>query len=316
MEKRGDSLYQVEYIDGRELRNHVFDIVIGSGTKGQSFLYWGDHKLFQHPMTYFTEAGQWSNSPGYPNKVMFQKPVTARCLECHVTYINVLSDTSRVQEEFDRKKILYGVDCEKCHGPAAQHVSFHTQNTTVSDPRFIVNPGGLTRQQNLDLCALCHGGGFLKKTGPSFGFSAGDTLANHFAWDTINNRSAYLDVHGNQFGLMMRSKCFKQTTTLTCGSCHDPHKNERGNLAVFSQRCMSCHDVKHGNFCKLQTVSADILKRNCIDCHMPKQPSRSIVVQLQDSPVPAASLLRTHFITVYPDQSKAFINMMKLADQQ
>jgi hypothetical protein len=46
MEKRGDSLFQVEYINGRERRNHVIDIVIGSGAKGQSFLYWGGNKLY------------------------------------------------------------------------------------------------------------------------------------------------------------------------------------------------------------------------------------------------------------------------------
>lgn len=311
MEKRGDSLYQVEYIDGRERRNHVFDVVIGSGTKGQSFLYWGGNKLYQHPMTYFTPANQWVNSPGYPNKVMFQKPVTARCLECHVTYANILSDTSKVQEDFDRNKILYGIDCEKCHGPSAKHVEFHSKDTTAKEGKFVINPAQFTRQQKLDLCALCHGGGLLKKNAPSFGYVSGDTIANHFTWDTINNRTAYLDVHGNQFGLMLRSKCFTQTTTLTCGSCHDPHKNERESMAVFSQRCMTCHSTESNNFCKMSSVSHEVLKSNCIDCHMPALPSRSIVVQLQDQPVPAASLLRTHSIKVYPKKAKEFLDMMK-----
>jgi nitrate/TMAO reductase-like tetraheme cytochrome c subunit len=316
MEKRGDSLFQVEYINGRERRNHVIDIVIGSGAKGQSFLYWGGNKLYQHPMTYFTAANQWSNSPGYPNKVMFQKPVTARCLECHVTYAYKVSDTSRIQEEFDRNKILYGIDCEKCHGPAAQHVAFHTANDSVAGAKFITNPAKFTRQQSLDLCALCHGGGLLKKSGPSFGFTPGDAISNYFVWDTINNRTAYLDVHGNQFGLMLQSKCFTQSTTLTCGSCHDSHKNERDNLTVFSQRCMNCHTTGHNNFCKEKSLPADILKTNCIDCHMPDLPSRSIVVQLQNEPVPVASLLRTHHIKVYPDKARAFGDLMKKSSQK
>ena len=46
-------------------RTERFDLVIGSGGKGQTYLYWKGEELFQLPVTYWTELGQWVNSPGY-----------------------------------------------------------------------------------------------------------------------------------------------------------------------------------------------------------------------------------------------------------
>jgi hypothetical protein len=249
---------------------------------------------------------------------MFQKPVTSRCLECHVTYVDKLAEpvTLQAQEDFDKKNIVFGIDCEKCHGAAAQHVEFHTKNPADTQARFILNPAQLSRQRNLDLCALCHAGGILKKTKPSFEYVAGDDIADYFTWDTVNNSTAYLDVHGNQYGLMMQSKCFTKSATLTCNTCHDTHKNERDQLATFSSRCMNCHDTGHANFCSFKSLSQDQLKANCVDCHMPKQPSRSIVVQLQSQPIPVASLLRTHAIKIYPGEAKAVLDYLRKQSKQ
>ncbi|HYK56015.1 MAG TPA: hypothetical protein VEV15_06015, partial [Flavisolibacter sp.] len=54
MEKRDSGLYQVVYYQGEEKMVLPFDMVIGSGAKGQSFAYWKDNWLFQMPITYFT----------------------------------------------------------------------------------------------------------------------------------------------------------------------------------------------------------------------------------------------------------------------
>ena len=53
MEQRADSFYQVEYFRDQEKKRRPFQIVVGSGTMGQSYLYWSDHKLFQLPITFF-----------------------------------------------------------------------------------------------------------------------------------------------------------------------------------------------------------------------------------------------------------------------
>lgn len=305
MEKRDSGLYQVLYYNGIEEKTLRLDIVIGSGAKGQSFISWNHNRPTQLPITYFTAAGQWANSPGFPTRVLIHRPITSRCLECHSTYAYKISAADRSPEEFDSKKIIYGIGCEKCHGPGAKHVAFQTQNPKETTGQFIINPARQSRVQNLELCALCHGGR-MQKTKPSFTFTAGDKLSDYFRFDTVSNTSVsngYIDVHGNQYGMLKASKCFRMSA-LTCISCHDPHKNERGNIALFSQRCISCHKEVHEHFTKVNNTPVASISKNCIDCHMPDQPSKAITLLLPGHELPTAALIHTHFITVYPLETK------------
>ena len=307
MEKRDSGYYQVAYADGIEKVARRFDIAIGSGTKGQTSIYWHNQQLYQLPITYFTQANQWSNSPGYPMKAVFNRTVTARCMECHSTYISVLSAFGKEPELFDSSKILYGVSCEKCHGPAAAHVAWQTGHPADTVAKYITEPKSLTRLLQLDACALCHGGK-LTKTKPSFSFVPGERLADYFTFDTTKPDPDNIDLHGNQYGLLRASKCFRMSETLTCTSCHNPHEREKGNLQLFSQRCISCHNNTdtHGNgkLCKMTATLGSAITSNCIDCHMPAKPSRAIAVYLPGATEPRAALIRSHFISIYPEETK------------
>jgi hypothetical protein len=310
MEKRDSGLFQVEYTGNKETRKGRFDIVVGSARKGQSYLAWMKSRLVQLPITYFTPAAQWSNSPGYsPNRPTFYRPITSRCLECHSTYFQKTSDSARQLEDFDRSRIIYAVDCEKCHGPSAAHVEFHKQNPGVKEAKYVLNPGKFSRERLLDLCALCHGGQ-LTKIRPSFSFQSGDTLSNYFTFSPPDPNINNIDVHGNQLGLLASSKCFV-TGNVTCINCHSTHENENGKIEVFSQRCMSCHSEGHGKSCKMTATIGASISQNCIDCHMPKQPSHAIAVYLQYQNDPTPALLRTHYITIYPDETKKVLAFMK-----
>jgi len=252
MEKRDSGFYQVEYRNGNEIRKGRFDIIIGSGRKGQSYLNWLKNRLVQLPITYFSPAKQWSNSPGYyPNRPLFYRPITSRCLECHSTYFEKISDTERL-EQFDHNKIIYGVDCEKCHGPAAAHVEFQKQNPEIKEA-----------------------------------------------------------VHGNQLGLLSLSKCFT-IGNVTCINCHNIHENENGRTRIFSQRCQTCHSKGHEKSCKMTAIIGPAITQNCIACHMPKQPSQAIAVYLQGANVPTSALLRTHYIKVYPEETKKNLSLTRL----
>ncbi|RYG46073.1 MAG: hypothetical protein EOO01_16755 [Chitinophagaceae bacterium] len=138
MEKRDSGHYQVSYTDGAESRVRRMDIVVGSGVMGQSSLSWQNNHLFQMPITYFTAANQWSNSPGFPNRIVFNRVITSRCLECHVTFAETISPFNKEPEEYDKKKFIYGVDCEKCHGAAAEHVRFQTSHPEDTVGKFII----------------------------------------------------------------------------------------------------------------------------------------------------------------------------------
>jgi hypothetical protein len=305
MEKRKDGYYQVEYDSGRQREAERFDISVGSGTKGQSYLYWKNGQLFQLPIGYFTEAGQWSNSPGYPDQIIFDRQVGSRCLECHMTYAQTLTAPGVLPAMYDTAKMIYGIDCERCHGPGAQHVDFHTRHPDEARGRFILNPDRLSRLQSLNLCTLCHGGKFIS-TQPAFSFQAGDTLSNYFALATSKQRATSIDVHGNQYGLLAASKCFRMSQ-LTCVTCHNVHQNEAGKIALFSSRCQACHSEGHEKTCKLTATLGNVINQNCIDCHMPRQKSRAIMLLLQGDKAPTAAVIRSHYIKIYPEESKRFL---------
>ena len=307
MEKRDSGYFQVAYSKGVEKIAKRFDIVVGSGAKGQTYLTWYKDELFQLPISYLTTANEWANSPGYPDRVVYNRPVTSRCMECHSTYADVISQPNKEPEEFNRQQILYGIECEKCHGPGAQHVAYETAHPASKEGKDIINPARFSRQQSLDLCALCHGGR-LQKTAPSFEFTAGDTLANYFVKNTSAPTTKEIDVHGNQYGLLSESKCFINSSTMTCLTCHSPHANERSNERLFSQRCMTCHNKEHGTFCKINPSTVSSISSNCIDCHMPKLPSHSVALLLPGHMVPTAALIHTHTIKVYPEATKDYLN--------
>ena len=281
MEKRDSGLFQVIYYRGEEKKVMQFDIAIGSGVMGQSYLSWSGNRLNQLPISYFTAAKQWSNSPGFPSqKVMIDRAVTSRCLECHATYAEGIPANTMEPMEFDKNKIIYGVSCEKCHGPAAKHVAYQTTHSTDTTARFIVNPARFSRLQQLDMCALCHGGD-PKKTKPSFQFASGNKLSEYFKIDTLQNAAAMsgnIDVHGNQVGLLKASRCFTMSNSMTCGTCHDTHKNQRNQKEFFSGKCISCHNTSETSFKTTGHTGITSIEKNCIDCHMPVQPSKIISV--------------------------------------
>ena len=175
------------------------------------------------------------------------------------------SSQKKEPEEFDHYQILYGVDCEKCHGPGAKHVEYQTQNPKEIKAKYIINPAMLSRGPRV---VYAKAGA---KDKAFFRIYASEKLSDYLLIDTSDRNTNTIDVHGNQYGLLSESKCFRMSATLTCVTCHNPHENERGKVALFSQRCMTCHNKEHGTFCKINPVQVSSIKTNCIDCHMPKE---------------------------------------------
>ncbi len=309
VEKRNGAIYQVAFTHGAERISQKMDIVTGSGTKGQTFLTWSGNHLFQLPLTYFTSAGQWANSPGNPNKIAINRPITSRCLECHTTFSEKISDAE--PEEFNPATMILGVDCEKCHGPGQHHVTFQSNNPTSTKAQYILNPSKFTRQQSLDLCALCHGGR-LQKTKPSFSFNSGEKLSDYFFIDTSAKDPNTLDVHGNQYGLLAGSKCFQKSSSMTCMTCHNVHENEKGMTALYSQRCISCHHAGTSGLvlCKLDRENRTTIKDKCTSCHMPELPSKAIEVLLQGDTALTPAQMHTHLIKNYPVITKKIMQQI------
>jgi hypothetical protein len=308
MEKRDSGFWQTSYVNGVPIEQRAFGIVIGSSRIGQTYLYWDQDKLFQLPVSYFKPTNEWCNSPGYPvNYAKFSRPIVGACMECHSTYAEttVHADTTTT---YNKHTIMYGIDCERCHGPGSAHVAFHTAHPEVKTSHDIISAQRLSRQQRLDACAMCHSG-LRKEIKPAFTFTVGDKLDDFSTTKYKTDSVDALDVHGNQYGLLTASKCFKSSLEMDCSSCHNVHRNEANSPEIFSQRCMTCHNQNGAahTTCTFKPTPGLVLSKNCIDCHMPKLASKKITFKLANEGIPTPDLIRTHKVAVYLEETKAFV---------
>ena len=288
MERREDGYYQTGYTRGAA-RTERFDLVIGSGRRGQSYLYWKGHLLFQLPVSYLAATGAWVNSPGYPDgKVHFNRLVPPRCLECHTSYFRF--EGSFPEGRYGRDYVL-GIACRRCHGEGASHVE-------------IRNPARLARERQIDLCSLCHSG-MREARKPLYGFRPGDDLDGYLAPES-DGAPAQPDAHGNQVALLRASRCFAGSPDMSCSTCHNVHRVER-NLTDLSGRCLHCHEAAT---CALASTVGPRIKDNCIDCHMPAQ--RSNVIAINTPGKPFFQPYRTHRIGIYPEAARTVLRSIGL----
>ncbi len=308
MENRADGLFQSSYVNGGLRESYPFDIAIGSGRKAQTYLYWKQGQYLQLPVSYFVPAHSWANSPGFPaTHPRFDRVIPSTCFGCHSSMValkELKMQGVSATEVFEQNKIVYGIDCERCHGPAAAHVTFHTEHPQEKSAMHIAQISSLSNEAKLEMCAICHSG-LKTPQQPAFGFKPGDRLADYYYPDfTKPTEASEIDVHGNQYQLFTASACFRKSKDMNCSSCHNPHTTERDNLTVLSQRCMNCHTEAGHNFCKLTSLPVATLSQNCIDCHMPALPSNKIALLTNGQRSPTPDSIRTHLIMVYPEETK------------
>ena len=316
MEKRGDSLYQVLYKNGKELRAYKYDIVFGI-KNAQTFAYWHEKRAYELPVSYYKSANDWGTSPSFSATVPnFNREIVKDCYSCHSSNAgSAIVKTSSTQRDVStmfmdtddavrKETIVYGIDCERCHGPAKKHVQTHRKFPDLKIAQDIVTFKSLTNQQKLDMCSICHSGNDSRsKMQSRFNFKPGDKFSDYYRKNPIGNNGE-LDVHGNQNGLLAQSQCFVKSETMNCTTCHSPHQKTKPTLASYSQACISCHKTANHSEATIRNTPQTILKSNCIDCHMPKQTSKAITFQRSGDQKLSGYFLRTHRIAIYPDKKQ------------
>jgi Cytochrome c554 and c-prime len=269
-------------------RTERFGLVIGSGGKGQTYLYWKGDQLFQLPISYWNELG-WVNSPGYRDGVAnFDRPVVPRCLECHATYFESIPP---IPNRYSKTGFVVGITCEKCHGPGREHTRRESSMVTQSSESAILNPAKFSRDRQIDLCAWCHAGQGIESA-KAFSYLPGEPL-DHYLSLPQADPNAQVDVHGSQVELLKKSRCF-ESSQMTCLTCHDVHIREH-DASAFSRRCLNCHKPGTAMFPKLGHQADS----NCIDCHMPSQETNLIVFHWNGKK--ARPRVRSHWIKIYPE---------------
>ena len=288
MEARGNRFFETAvtgFPPNFQQRTESIDIVTGSGKRGQTYLHWQNDQLFELPVSFWTDGQQWINSPGYHDGTAdFSRPINPACLGCHSTFIQALSNDPATNR-FEPDTFVPGISCETCHGAGASHVAKHTGKpaspTKVPD-ETILNPTHLSRDLQVDQCARCHNG--LQRNPLSVTFKPPPAPA-----------AEHPDVHGNQVGLLERSRCFLSSPSMTCSTCHNTHAPEQA-AASYSTKCLTCHQWQS---CGVAKKLGHTIATNCIDCHMPVEPTTIIVSETAGKQVHAT--MRNHWIKIYPD---------------
>lgn len=234
-------------------------IVTGSARSGQTFLFWVNDALFQNYVSYTSPSHEWIPSPGFSESMLdFTRPIRSGCLECHLTYIEAKSN----RNHFIPDTAIFGVTCERCHGPGQAHVRYQETHPEDSS-KFMLSPSKLSRQQQIDICAQCHSGSF-RLRGEPFQFRPGDDIAEHHT--SLSSADKVGSIHtSNQQTRLSKSACF-QRSEMVCTTCHNPHQNERGATSRFSSRCVQCHTDSHPLVNGTDISGVD---KSCVDCHMP-----------------------------------------------
>lgn len=267
-------------------------LVVGSGRKGQTYLFWKGNTLFELPVSYWTELDSWINSPGYPDgSPRFDKPVVPRCLECHGSFFEWEAPPPN---RFNKSSVVLGITCEKCHGPGREHAARYSSKSPAppGSATAILNPASFPRDRQVDACALCHAGA-AEAIAPPLSFVPGGAI-DDYLYIPFSDKDAPVDVHGNQVQLLEKSRCFR-SSQMTCTTCHEVHKPQR-DVAAFSEHCLSCHKAEAcGRFAEMGKAIAN----KCVDCHMPLQESETLVSDTNGRKLKPR--VRNHRIGIYPD---------------
>jgi hypothetical protein len=280
-----------EVAPGKKLEvSEPLDLVVGSGRKAQTYLYWKNDLLFELPVTYWIESGQWVNSPGYEDgTVRFDRAIYPRCLECHgSSFVSQAPPPNR----YEKSSVVLGISCERCHGPGKAHVALYSsaRPPAKGGATGIVNPAKLSRGRNMDTCAICHAG-VGTSLAPALSYVPGAPLEKYLKLAKMDAEQA-IDVHGNQVQLLESSRCYL-SSQMTCVTCHNVHTVQR-DTASYSHYCLDCHQAKQ---CGKFATMGEAITKNCVDCHMPLKKSNALFSSANQQTLQLP--VRTHRIAVY-----------------
>jgi predicted CXXCH cytochrome family protein len=264
--------------DGTELvlADLPMQYVIGSGRFSRSYLASRDGFLIESPATWYASLGEWRISPGYDRfNPGFERPINGECIGCHA------GRAERVDDAVQKFEIpALSIDCERCHGPGSLHAEYRrnppetaTEPDAESGDLTIVNPSRLTRTEREAVCAQCHlhSAATVDLRGRRRAdFRPGLRLQDfcvHYGLETPNREMRVVG-HMEQMRL---SACYRGSDTLTCTTCHDPHRAVAtgDSVAYFRNLCLDCH---HESSCGLPKEErlAEHADDDCAACHMPK----------------------------------------------
>lgn len=258
------------------LGEYPLKYAIGSGRHARTYVVEADGFLVESPITWYASRKTWDMSPGYdrPNHQGFDRPIGESCLDCH------MGGASAIEKSQHRIHVEEAaISCERCHGPGSLHVALRTgaDNPPAGDiDHTIVNPRHLPRELAEAVCQQCHlsGAATIASRGRKpDAFRPGLPLQDFRQDYWLDTGQSQMTVVGH-VQQMHLSACYRNSGTLTCTTCHDPHYSPapEKRVAYYTGICQSCHQPQH---CKAPAarVQAESPENNCVQCHMPSAPT-------------------------------------------
>ena len=260
-------------------KEEPIQFILGSGTRGRSYLVDHDGYLFQSPISWYSQANSWDLPPGYrTHNFHFTRPVTAECLFCHANRVQAAPDTiNRFRPPIFQG---YAIGCERCHGPGELHVRRRESREEVTGlDDTIVNPLRLQPALRSAICEQCHLQGTARvERRPRTDFRPGLPWRLFVSVYVLRPELGDKKRAVGHFEQMFASRCFLGSNRkMDCTTCHDPHHwpaaDEREDY--YRQSCLGCHQEK-GCSLPLDARRTRSPNDSCIDCHMTRFTSSNI----------------------------------------
>jgi tetratricopeptide (TPR) repeat protein len=248
--KSGEGGVEVETRAGGSTFRALVEYAFGSGEHGLTLVGREDSgQLRELRLSHYGSQVGWDRTTGHPTAPgepgqFLGRPLTATdlhaCLGCHTTEIRSARDHAGPTAT-DR-----GIGCERCHGPGGNHVK--AVELGFADPAIAL-PAKARAAEVTELCGQCH-----RPAGGNV--PSGSRAAVRF-----------------QASAFPQSRCYDPaSTSFTCVTCHNPHRDARSSKPYYVAKCLSCHGTGEsvaGGKGQLPPCPVNPTE-NCLDCHMPR----------------------------------------------
>ncbi len=279
--REGKTLKLREFIqdaDGREvvLVDCAARFALGSGNYARMYLVKVDDFLIEAPVTWYPRRQVWGMSAGYeknPHQPGFSREIDTMCLYCHAGQVEPIDGAN-----LRLNVAQMAIGCERCHGPGSLHVAERKSRLPIhgSVDDSIVNLRHLPRERQEDVCAQCHlsGSADVSVRGRSKAdFRPGMRMSDFSISYRIDRPDSEMTVSG-QIQQMRLSRCYLESKTMTCATCHNPHSlpDESEKVEYFRSKCLNCHQTDSCGV-SIEARRQQQANDSCVACHMPRGPT-------------------------------------------